>query len=69
MRFQGSECKYYRLFDFIKRIKIYDVKLTVYMSSCQLQTLTTLAHQASTLAALMKTKCLMPDEKCLGLGN
>ncbi len=39
------------------------------MSSCQLQTLPTLAHPASTLAALIKTMCLIPGRKWLGLGN
>ncbi len=69
MCFQGSKCKYYRCFDFIKRMNIYDAKLIVYMSSCQLQTLTTVAHQASTLAALIKTKYLMTGGKSLRLGN
>ncbi len=51
----SKECKYYRRFDFIKRMKIHDAKLIVYMSLCQLQTLPTLAHPTSTLAALIKT--------------
>ncbi len=50
-------------------MKIYDVELIVYMSSCQLQTLPTLTHLTSTLVALIKTICLMPGRKWLGLGN
>ncbi len=61
----SKECKYY----FIKRMKIYDAKLIVYMSSCQLQTLPTLTHPTSTLAALIQTICLMQGGKWLGLGN
>ncbi len=47
-------------------MKIYDAKLIIYMSSCQLQTLPTLEHPASTLAPLIKTALCQAEVRLAG---